>query len=149
MELVCPVDKVGTVTVYQTSRHGAFDGAGAPAFLAAIRPQVVIVNNGPRKGMGQVDKGVISATPPGTKVTPYEKVAYLRLAEITGIEGIWQEHLSLLDSDRAHNTQLDMIANVEDTPACAGYWIKASVQPNGNFTVINSRNGFTKSYVAR
>jgi hypothetical protein len=149
MELVCPVDKLGTVTVYQTSRHGAFDGAGAPAFLAAIRPQVVVVNNGPRKGMGQVDKGVISTTPPGTEVTPYEKVAYLRLAEITGIEGIWQEHLSLLDSDPAHNTPLDMIANFEDTPACTGNWIKVSVQPNGKFTVTNSRNDFTKSYISR
>jgi len=55
MELACPVNKLGAVTVYQTSRHGAFDGAGAPAFLDAIRPQVVVVNNGPRKGMGQVD----------------------------------------------------------------------------------------------
>ena len=29
------------------------------------------------------------------------------------------------------------------TPA---YWIKMSVQPDGSFTVTNSRNGFTKSY---
>jgi beta-lactamase superfamily II metal-dependent hydrolase len=39
MELACPVNKLGTVTLYQSSRHGAFDGAGAPAFLGAIRPQ--------------------------------------------------------------------------------------------------------------
>jgi beta-lactamase superfamily II metal-dependent hydrolase len=149
MELACPVNKLGTVTVYQTSRHGAFDGAGAPAFLDAIRPQVVVVNNGPRKGMGQVDKGVVSITPPGTEVTPYEKVAYLRLAEITGIEGIWQEHLSLLDSDPTHNTSLDMIANYEDTPQCTGNWIKASVQSNGKFTVTNSRNNFSKNYISR
>jgi competence protein ComEC len=149
MELACPVNKLGAVTVYQTSRHGAFDGAGAPAFLNAIRPQVVVVNNGPRKGMGQVDNGVKSITPPGTEVTPYEKVAYLRIAEITGIEGIWQEHLSLLDSDPTHNTSLDMIANFEDTPTCTGNFIKASVQSNGKFTVTNSRNGFNKSYSTR
>ncbi|PYQ68882.1 MAG: MBL fold metallo-hydrolase, partial [Acidobacteria bacterium] len=47
MELVCPVNKLGTVTVYQSSRHGSFDGAGAPAFLGAIRPQVAVINNGP------------------------------------------------------------------------------------------------------
>jgi hypothetical protein len=52
IELVCPVNKLGTVTVYQSSRHGSFDGAGAPAFLGAIRPRVVVVNNGPRKGLG-------------------------------------------------------------------------------------------------
>jgi competence protein ComEC len=149
MELACPVNKLGTVTVYQSGRHGSFDDAGAPAFLAAIRPQVVVINNGPRKGMGQVDNSVVSTTPLGTEVTPYEKIAYLRLAEITGIEGIWQEHLSLLDSSPAHNTPLDMIANFEDTPACTGNWIKASVQSNGKFTVTNGRNGFTKSYISR
>jgi len=52
MELVCPVNKLGQVTIYQTSRHGSFDGAGSPAMLGAIRPQVVVMNNGPRKGMG-------------------------------------------------------------------------------------------------
>src|SRR5690242_19234211 len=139
MELACPVNKLGTVTVYQSSRHGAFDGAGAPAFLNAIRPQVIVVNNGPRKGMGQVDNGVKSLTPPGGEPIPYEKVAYVRMAEITGIEGIWQEHLSLLDSDPTHNTSLDMIANFEDTPTCTGNWIRASVQSNGKFTVIKDR----------
>ena len=32
------------------------------------------------------------------------------------------------------------------TPA---YWIKMSVQPDGSFTVTNSRNGFTKTYAKR
>jgi hypothetical protein len=52
MELSCPVNRVGEVSIYQTSRHGAFDGAGAPAHLYAVKPQVVVVNNGPRKGLG-------------------------------------------------------------------------------------------------
>jgi hypothetical protein len=149
MELACPVDKLGMVTVYQTSRHGAFDGAGAPAFLDAIKPQVVIVNNGPRKGMGQVDANAKSITPAGTRAAPYEKVAYLRLARIPGIEGIWQEHLSLLDPDPNHNTSPDMIGNLEETADCKGNWIKASVQPDGKFTVTNSRNGFSKTYISR
>ncbi|PYU21036.1 MAG: MBL fold metallo-hydrolase [Acidobacteria bacterium] len=147
MELACPVNKLGMVTVYQTSRHGAFDGAGAPAFLDAIRPQVVVVNNGPRKGMGQVDNSVKSITP--ADPAPYEKVAYLRLSKIPGIEGIWQEHLSLLDPEPKHNTSPDMIANLEETADCKGNWIKASVQTDGKFTVTNSRNGFSKSYVSR
>jgi competence protein ComEC len=148
MELACPVNKLGMVTVYQTSRHGAFDGAGAPAFLDAIKPQVVVVNNGPRKGMGQVDSGVKSTTPPGTQTTPYQKVAYLRLAGIPEIEGIWQEHLSLLDPDPSHNTSQNMIANLEETDD-KGNWIKASIQPDGRFTVTNGRNGFTKTYISR
>jgi competence protein ComEC len=37
-------------------------------------------------------------------------------------------------------------AGAAHTPA---YWIKMSVQPDGSFTVTNSRNGFTKSYAKR
>ncbi|PYR16722.1 MAG: MBL fold metallo-hydrolase [Acidobacteria bacterium] len=149
MELVCPVNKLGTVTVYQTGRHGAFDGAGSPALLDAIRPQVAVVNNGPRKGLGQVDTTVRSTTPAGTKTTPYEKNGYARLAKIPGIEGIWQGHLSLLDKAPNHNTSEDMIANLEDTADCKGHWIKASVEPTGRFTIVNGRNGFSKTYTAR
>jgi len=148
MELACPVNKLGTVSVYQTSRHGSLDGAGSPPFLGAIKPQVVVVNNGPRKGMGQVDPPK-SLTPRGKQTTPYEHTSYLRLAKIPGIEGIWQGHLSLLDKDPAHNTSEDMIANFEETAECKGNWIKASVAQDGKFTVTNGRNGFSKNYAAR
>ena len=57
MELACPVNRLGEVTIWQTGRHGALDGAGAPGFLYAIRPQVVVVNNGPRKGLGGPSPG--------------------------------------------------------------------------------------------
>jgi len=149
MELACPVNKLGTVTIYQTGRHGSFDGAGAPPLLGAISPQVVVVNNGPRKGMGQVDRNAVSATPPGTTAAPYEKNAYLRLAHLPRIEGIWQVHLSLLDPAPEHNTSLDMIANLEESADCKGHWIQASVSKDGKFTVTNGRDGFSKTYTAR
>jgi len=149
MELACPVNRLGTVTLYQTGRHGSFDGAGAPAFLGAIRPQVVVVNNGPRKGMGQVDKGLELIPPASGQIAPYEKTAYVRIAKNPGIEGIWQGHKSLLDPDPAHNTSPDMIANMEETAECKGNWIKASVARDGKFTMTNGRNGFSKSYMAR
>ena len=148
MELACPVNRLGSVTLYQASRHGSFDGAGAPAFLGAIRPQVVVVQNGPRKGLGQVDNAVQSITPPGTKTAPYERNGYARLAKLPGIEGIWQGHLSLLDKASSHNTSENMIANIEDIADCKGNWIKASVQADGRFTVVNGRNGFSKTYLA-
>ncbi len=137
MELACPVNKLGEVTIYQTGRHGALDGAGAPGFLYAIKPQVVIVNNGPRKGMGGPSPGQQKAA----------SVHYERIARTPGIEGIWQGHLSLFDKE--HNTPEEMIANLEDTADCKGHWIKASVARDGTFTVTNSRNSFTKSYRAR
>jgi competence protein ComEC len=147
MELVCPVNKLGPVTLYHVSRHGGLTGSGAPAFLGAIRPQVAVVNNGPRKGFGAADNSVKSVTPDGPR--PYERNSYLRLAGLPGIEGIWQLHLSLLDRDPQHNASENMIANLEETADCKGKWIKSSVAPDGKFTVTNGRNGFSKTYTAR
>jgi hypothetical protein len=137
MELVCPLNKVGEVSIWQTGRHGALDGAGAPGFLYAIKPQVVVANNGPRKGLGGPSPG---------QTTPQTN-HYQRIAATPGIEGIWQGHRSLLDPD--HNTANDMIANLEDTAECQGHWIKAAVGHDGSFTVTNSRNGFSRTYRAR
>jgi competence protein ComEC len=137
MELACPVNRVGEVTIWQTGRHGALDGAGAPGFLYAIRPQVVVVNNGPRKGLGGPSPGLQKAL----------TVHYERIAKTPGIEDIWQGHRSLLDPD--HNTAEDMTANLEDTAECQGHWIKASVGRDGRFTITNGRNGFSRNYAAR
>jgi competence protein ComEC len=147
MELACPINKVGQVSLYQSSRHGGFDDAGSPAFLGAIKPQVIVVNNGPRKGLGQADARVKPIADP--QATPYEKNSYLRMAGLPGIEGIWQGHLSLMDKDPKHNTSPDMIANFEETADCKGNEITALVDPDGKFTVTNGRNGFSKTYVAR
>src|SRR5262249_33706259 len=119
MELVCPVNKLSRATIYQTGRHGSFDDAGAPALLGAIRPQVVVMNNGPRKGMGQTD-ATKSNNPPGKTVAAYERNSYLRLASTRSVEDVWQAHLSLLDKDPRHNTAENMIANLEETADCKG-----------------------------
>ena len=147
MQLACPINKVGEVTLYQSSRHGGLDDAGSPPFLGAIKPQVIVVNNGPHKGLGQSDARAKPIADPNA--APYEKNSYLRMAKLPGVEGIWQGHLSLVDKDPAHNTTPDMIANLDDTADCEGNEIKASVAPDGKFTVTNARNGFSKNYVAR
>src|SRR4051812_446016 len=137
LELACPVNKVGHVPMWQAGRHGALDGAGAPGFLYAIKPQVAVVNNGPRKGLGGPSPG---------KDKPLS-VHYERIAKTPDIEGIWQGHASLLD--REHNAPENMIANLEDTPDCQGHVLQASVAANGAFTITNSRNGFSRAYTAR
>jgi len=147
MALVCPVNQVGPITLYHSGRHGGLDDSGAPALLGAIRPQVVVINNGPRKGLGQKDATAKSTTPGGMR--PYEKNSYLRLAKAPGVEDVWQGHLSLIDSNPSHNTSQNQIANLEDTPNCTGNWIKASIAPDGKFTITNGRNGFSKTYTAR
>ncbi len=127
MELACPVNKLGTVSLFQATHHGFFnDLSGAPALVWATKPQVVVVNNGARKGLGAN--------------------AYETLAKIPGVEGIWQMHRSARNDD-AHNTSEAMIANID--PASDGHWIKATATRDGKFTVTNSRGDFSKSYAAR
>jgi competence protein ComEC len=149
MELACPINKLGTVTLFTVSRHGSLDNSGAPALLGAIRPQVVVVDNGPRKGLGARDDRVETIAVPGVQPAPYERNAYLRLTGTPGVEDVWQVHLSLLDSDPDHNTSPDMIANLEEGARDQAHWLHAAVSPDGSFTMTNSRTGFSKTYKAR
>ena len=149
LELACPVNKLGTVTLYTINRHGGLDNSGAPALLGAIRPQVIVVNNGPKKGLGGRDDRVKPITVPGVTPAPYEQNSYLRMARTPGVEDVWQGHLSLLDSDATHNASPDRIANLEEGPQDQGHFIHASVGRDGRFTITNGRNGFSKTYTAR
>jgi competence protein ComEC len=129
LELSCPQNHVGKVTMFQATHHGFYgDNSGAPAHVWALHPQVVIVNNGPRKGLGAN--------------------AWETLAKTPGVEDTWQVHLSLA-TDAAHNTSEQKIANMEGTAECKGNFLKASIGSDGKYTVANSRNGFSKTYTAR
>jgi competence protein ComEC len=129
LELACPENQLGQVTLYQATHHGFYnDNSGAPAHVWAIKPQVVIVNNGPRKGLGAN--------------------AWDTIAKIPGLEDTWQVHLSLA-TDAAHNTSEQQIANAEATAQCKGNFLKASISKDGKYTITNSRNGFSKTYSAR
>jgi beta-lactamase superfamily II metal-dependent hydrolase len=130
MELACPVNKIGEVSLFQATHHGFSNGqSGATALINSLKPQVVIVNNGARKG--------------------FSNGGYESIKNIPGIEGIWQGHRGEAN-DPAMNTQEDMIANLSGAAGeDKGYWIKASVAANGSFTVTNSRNNFSKTYNAR
>jgi beta-lactamase superfamily II metal-dependent hydrolase len=128
MQLACPVNKIGEISLLQATHHGFSNGqSGAPALIWSLRPQAVVVNNGGRKG--------------------FSNGGYDVIAKIPDIEGIWQEHRGETNDD-AHNTKEEMIANPA-TDGDKGYWIKASVAPSGSFTITNSRNDFRQSYKAR
>ncbi|MES1257445.1 MAG: MBL fold metallo-hydrolase [Acidobacteriota bacterium] len=127
MELACPDNKIGTVTLVQATHHGFFhDFSGAPALYNALKPEVVVVNNGARKGL--------------------QPSAYELISGIPGLEAVWQVHLAV-DSDKAHNTAEQRIANNE--PEDQGHWLKASVAKDGSFTIANSRNEFSEKYKSR
>jgi competence protein ComEC len=129
MMLACPVNKLGAVTLFQASHHGFSSGqSGSPALVWALKPQVVVVNDGARKG--------------------FDADAYDIIAKSPGIEGIWQIHRAVR-SDAGHNTAEQMIANLDEGAADQGLGIKVSVAKDGKFTVTNGRNDFSKSYTSR
>jgi hypothetical protein len=67
-----------------------------------------------------------------------------------GVEDVWQGHLSMIDSNPAHNAPQNMIANLEDnTVDHPGNMISASVTRDGKFTLTNARTGFSKTYTVR
>jgi beta-lactamase superfamily II metal-dependent hydrolase len=129
MMLACPVNKIGTVTLFQATHHGFSNGAsGSPAFVWAIKPQVVVVNDGARKG--------------------FNADAYETLSKIPGVEAIWQLHRAVM-SDAAHNTSEQMTANLDEGAADQGKGIKVTAGKDGKFTVLNQRNDFSKTYMTR
>jgi competence protein ComEC len=123
-KLVCPNNLIGKIDLYQTTHHG-LDRSNSPQFIQAIQPTVAVMNNGPRKG------GPASV--------------FETLRKSPGLEDIWQGHLALGVSKEV-NTDEKMIANMEPTAQCTGNLLKASVAANGDFTLTNLRNGFSKTY---
>ena len=124
-KLVCPNNLIGTVDVYQVSVHGQEKGMSG-VLEPAIHARVAIMANGPRKGGDP-------ATWPTLRNAP-------------GMEDIWQVHYAM-NGTAETNPPADFIANPD--AACEAKWIKLSAQPDGTFTVTNSRNGFSKTYKAR
>src|SRR5204862_4820137 len=123
-KLVCPVNKIGKVDLYQVSHHG-LDRSNSPQLVWAIQPSVMVMNNGPRKG-----------GPPGVFET---------LRKSPGLEDLWQVHLAL-NTSKEINSDERMIANLEPTEQCTGKLLKVSVASDGKFTVTNFRNNFSKTY---
>ena len=124
-ELMCPVNRVGTVDLYMTANHGT-DNANSPVLVHALRPRVVVADNGPRKGATAEVFQTVKSSP--------------------GLEDYWQGHYLIAGGEKA-NTSPDLIANVEGSPD--GKWIKVSAEQDGTFTVTNTRNNFSKTYKPR
>ena len=74
-DLVCPKNLLGTVDVYQTSAHG-LSLSGPSALVHALRPRVVVMNNGPKKGASRDAWMTVKASPE--------------------LEDLWQVHYSEL-----------------------------------------------------
>lgn len=124
--LVCPVNRVGRVDVYQVNHHG-LDVSNNPVFVHSLAPTVSIMNNGARKGTAGSTLAALRSSP--------------------GLEAMYQLHKNLR-ADSENNTADEFIANLDEK--CAANFIKLSVAPDGlNYTVTIPATGHTKTYRTR
>jgi hypothetical protein len=121
--VVCPVNLIGNAAVYLIAHHANYD-SNVPAVLAALLPQVAIMNNGPTKG-GAPDSFVTLHRQPGMD--------------------LWQLHASW--NPGAQNAADNFIANVDD--GFTSYWLKLIASDDGSFDLVNTRTGFEKRYWPR
>ena len=121
-DLVCPVNMIGHVDVYNVNVHGQFKGI-APELVGALNAPVIVQANGARKGADAQSWPVLKAAP--------------------GLKDIWQLHTSL-SAGKDANPPDNFVANPE--PFDGFKWIEISVAKSGKFTVTNTRNGFSKTY---
>lgn len=122
LQLMCPDNKLGTVSLYLSSHHG-LDLSGSPALVHALHPRVAIMNNGARKG-GNADAWQIIHTSPG-------------------LVGFWQLHYAEAGGE-SHNAAQEYIANLK--PDSPGYYLQVTAYRDGSFSVLNSRNEKTRLY---
>lgn len=122
-KLVCPVNLVGQVDVYQVTHHG-LDASNNPVLVRSLSPTVAVMNNGVTKGC--------------------EPETFATLKSVASIEAIYQVHRNLRpDSD--NNTESQYIANSAEH--CRGEYIKLSVDPAGaRYTLTVPATGHERSY---
>jgi beta-lactamase superfamily II metal-dependent hydrolase len=125
LQLVCPRNLLGRVDVYLSTHHG-LDQSNSPALVHALRPRVAITNNGSTKGGSPEAMRTIRTSP--------------------GLEEVWQLHYAQ-NAGKENNAPEPFIVNVDQESRVS--WIKLEAQADGQFTVTNSRNGKTKTYLPR
>ncbi len=122
--LVCPVNLVGQVDVYQVTHHG-LDSSNNPLVLRSLQPRVAIMNNGVTKGCAPE--------------------VYANLKGTKSIQAIYQMHKNLRPDGASNNSPDAYIANLEKD--CKAHYIKLSVAPNGaSYQVSIPAHGHQKTY---
>jgi competence protein ComEC len=124
-KLACPANVVGQVTLYQTDSHG-MDVSNDATFIHSLRPRVVVVNNGPKKGGEPHSMSAVFSSP--------------------GLENVWQLHRNLKDAG-VRQTGGRFIAN--ESADCSATFIKAVVEPSGGFTMQIGADGGARRYKYR
>ena len=122
LELMCPNNMIGAADLLVVSHHG-LDQSSSKALVWALHPRLAIMDNGAHKGGSPL--------------------AWQTVHDSPGLADLWQLHYAA-DSDKQHNVSDDMIANVDEK--ADGNYIKVTAEADGSMTVMNSRNGYKKTY---
>lgn len=122
LQLVCPNNLLGTIDLFLISHHG-FSWSNAKAMVLALHPRVAVNINSATKGGDAESWQIVHDSPE--------------------LQDIWALHYADA-SGEGHNSPKDFIANLGNESD--GHSIQASVQPDGTFTLVNSRNNLQKTY---
>jgi competence protein ComEC len=123
--LVCPIDLVGPVDLYQVTHHG-MDISNHPTLVQNLAPTVAIMNNGPRKG--------------GAAAT------VKRLRAVPSVQAAYQLHRNAATSDE-DNTDPTLIANKDGSD---GEFIHVRIVPDGSkFSVQIGEHGPERNFESK
>lgn len=123
IEMMCPNNPVGTVDLFLVSHHG-LAASSTKALAWALHPRVAILDNGARKGGDPEALETVRSSP--------------------GLQDLWQLHYAM--NAGKDNVDEQFIANPKADADDEGYSIKVTAEPDGTFTVTNSRNKFSRTY---
>lgn len=127
-KLMTPNNPVGQVDLFMVTHHG-LNVSNNPVMVLALDPRVAVTCNGPTKGGAA------------------ETIATLK--QVKSLQAMYQLHrnIKLPDSEQA---PAENIANQDDTVACKGSWIKASVaKDSSSFSIQVGANGIPKEFRTR
>ena len=127
MNTVCPRNLIGTADLLSATGHGSMR-SNTREFLDNVKPRVVILNNGPV-----------------LKNNNSPKSALEKIAATPSVQGIWQVHYAPSAEDK--NAPMDQIVNLDGPDA--RHNLEITVNKNGEITVVNPRNGFSKTYAKK
>lgn len=124
-QLVCPVDRIGRVDLYQVTHHG-MDNSNHPTLVRTAAPKVAIMNNGPRKGGSSATVKLLKSLP--------------------SLEALYAVHKNQ-STGPEDNAEPALTANSDEI---GGQFIHVHVEPDGSwFSVRIGVDGETRTFTAR